>query len=155
MHAASKLAAAICFLGALTACAKSDDTPADTATVDTAAGAANLTPTPGMEGTPAAPSTSTGDALVHVPLTEWKVTVSKAAISPGVTTFHAMNQGTYTHAFEIEGNGKEWKSDPIAPGGTATLTPTLTAGTYEVYCPIMDSHGNHQQKGMRTTFTVR
>ena len=153
MNITTRLATAICFAAALTACAKTGDSAADTATVDTAPGA--ILSAPATETSEAPAATTSDAALVHVPLTEWKVTVSKAVIAPGATTFHAMNQGTNTHAFEIEGNGEEWKSAPIAPGGSATLMPTLTPGTYEVYCPIVDSHGNHQQRGMRTTFVVR
>lgn len=150
MNTASKLSA-LCLAFAFTACAGADDSAADTAAIDIAPSAVDVIP--GPTSTPAA---ATGEAdLIHVPLREWSVTVSKSVIAPGATTFHAMNEGTYTHAFEIEGNGQEWRSDPIPPGGTATLTPTLTAGTYEVYCPIADTHGNHQQRGMRTTFTVR
>lgn len=149
MRTSTRLAAAICVAALLTACAGGDDTAADTAAIDTAPGPVNVED---PSATPAAP----GEAdLVHVPLTEWSVTVSKSVIPPGATTFHAMNQGTYTHAFEIEGNGQEWESDPIPPGGTATLNPTLTAGTYTVYCPIADAQGNHRQRGMSTTFTVR
>ncbi|MCR4341297.1 MAG: hypothetical protein NUW01_15575 [Gemmatimonadaceae bacterium] len=139
MRTTSKLAA-LSLAFALAACAGTDDSAAN----DTQAGLA--TPAP----------TATHDtAVIEVPLTEWSVVVSQGVVSPGTFNFHAMNQGTYTHAFEIEGNGQEWKSDPIPPGGTATLTPTLTLGTYTVYCPITDSQGNHRQKGMSTTFTVQ
>ena len=137
--------AAICLTVALGACSSGDDTTVDSAAVDTSMGAA-----------PTATPVATNDtAVIHVPLTEWSVVVSQGVVSPGTFTFHAMNQGSQTHAFEIEGNGQEWKSDPIPPGGTATLTPTLTPGTYTVYCPITDSQGNHREKGMSTTFTVQ
>ncbi len=148
MRTTGRIVASLLLSTALVACAKSDDAASDTtAAAETGAGS-TAEPTP-------APMATNDTAVIHVPLTEWSVVVSQGMVSPGTFNFHAMNQGTYPHAFEIEGNGKEWKSDPIPPGGTATLTPTLTAGTYEVYCPIVDSHGNHQQKGMRTTFTVR
>src|SRR5687767_1071978 len=144
-----RTAAVLLLSFSLAACAKSDDAATDTtAAGDTAAASAATTPTPTRVAT-------NDTAVIHVPLTEWSVVVSQGVVSPGTFIFHAMNQGTYPHAFEIEGNGKEWKSETIAPGGTATLKPTLTVGTYEVYCPIVDSHGNHQAKGMRTTFTVR
>lgn len=151
MSTTRTITAALLISTILTACAKGDDAADDTAAAaDTgaasAASAATVAPTP----------VATNDtAVIHVPLTEWSVVVSQGVVSPGTFVFHAMNQGTYSHAFEIEGNGKEWKSEPIPPGGEATLRPTLTAGTYEVYCPIVDSNGNHQQKGMRTTFSVR
>ena len=149
MSTTGRIAAALLLSAALAACARTDDAATDTTAIgDTAAASATATPTP-------APVATNDTAVIHVPLTEWSVVVSQGVVSPGTFVFHAMNQGTYPHAFEIEGNGKEWKSDPIPPGGTATLRPTLTVGTYEVYCPIVDSHGNHQAKGMRTTFTVR
>ena len=142
MRITGTIAATLLLSAVLAACAKTDTAAAG----DSAAASAAA----------ATPATTTNDpAVIHVPLTEWSVVVSQGIVSPGTFTFHAMNQGTYPHAFEIEGNGKEWKSDPIPPGGTAELTPTLTVGTYEVYCPIVDSHGNHQGKGMRTTFTVQ
>lgn len=138
MSITSRLTAALCLTAALTACAKSDDSATDSAAAATAT-----------------PTATNDTAVIHVPLTEWSVVVSQGVVSPGTFNFHAMNQGANTHAFEIEGNGQEWKSDPIPPGGTATLTPTLTVGTYEVYCPIVDSNGNHKERGMRTTFTVQ
>jgi uncharacterized cupredoxin-like copper-binding protein len=152
MHITTRLVSAACLAAALTACTARDDSGADTAAIDTAP--SPISPTTMPETSAAAPTTGAAE-LVHVPLNEWSVTVSKSVLAPGTTTFHAMNQGTTTHAFEIEGNDQEWKSDPIPPGGTATLTPTLTPGTYTVYCPITDSQGNHRQKGMSTTFTVR
>lgn len=154
MRTTTRLAGALCFTLVATACAGRDDSAADTAAIDTAPGP--ILPAPASTPETTGASAAGGDTdLVHVPLKEWSVTVSKAVLAPGPRTFHAMNQGTNTHAFEIEGNGQEWKSDPIPPGGSATLTPTLAAGTYTVYCPIVDSHGNHRQRGMSTTFSVR
>ena len=143
MKTASKLAA-LSLAFALAACAGSDDSSTDSAAADTSAAS-----------TPVAPVATNDTAVIHVPLTEWSVVVSQGVVSPGTFNFHAMNQGTYTHAFEIEGNGQEWKSEPIPPGGTATLTVALTPGTYTVYCPITDAQGNHQEKGMSTTFSVQ
>ncbi len=148
MRTTGRIVASLLLSTALVACARSDDAASDTTAASETGAGSTAAPTP-------APTATNDTAVIHVPLTEWSVVVSQGIVSPGTFNFHAMNQGTYPHAFEIEGNGKEWKSDPIPPGGTATLTPTLTAGTYEVYCPIVDSHGNHQQKGMRTTFSVR
>lgn len=143
MTTASKLAALSLAL-ALAACAGSDDSAAS----DTSA-------TSATSATSVGPVATNDTAVIHIPLTEWSVVVSQGIVSPGTFNFHAMNQGTYAHAFEIEGNGQEWKSDPIPPGGTATVTATLTPGTYTVYCPITDSQGNHREKGMSTTFSVQ
>lgn len=106
--------------------------------------------------TPAPPLTATHDtAGIEIVLTEWSVVVSQGIVSPGTFTFRAANQGSNAHVFQIEGNGQQWKSDPIAPGGSARLTPTLTAGTYTVSCPITDGQGSHREKGMSSTFSVQ
>jgi plastocyanin len=153
MNIALKLAVAL-GVAATFSCAKTDDAATDTTVADTAPG--------GIEN-PAMPSTAApagGTAVgepdqIHIPLREWTIRVAKSPIRAGRTTFHAMNEGKYQHAVEIEGNGQEWKVDPIRPGGTATLTANLTPGTYTVYCPIVDTHGNHQKRGMTTTLVVQ
>ncbi|MGK2934718.1 MAG: hypothetical protein ACSLFE_05675 [Gemmatimonadaceae bacterium] len=147
MRTTRKLAA-LSLAFALSACAGTDDSATDSAAMDTLGSATPAAPA-------AMPAATNDTAVIHVPLTEWSVVVSQGVVSPGTFNFHAMNQGANTHAFEIEGNGQEWKSDPIPPGGTATLTPTLTPGRYTVYCPITDRQGNHREKGMSTTFTVQ
>lgn len=134
----------------LIGCAKTDESATDTAAADTASAIEN--PALPSAGAPAA----TGEpGQIHIRLNEWTVRVSKSPIRAGRTTFHAMNEGKNQHAFEIEGNGEEWKVDAIKPGGTATLAATLTPGTYQVYCPLVDTHGNHQKRGMSTTLVVQ
>jgi hypothetical protein len=151
MKIALKLAVAACFTSTIAGCARTDDAGVDTAGVDTA-GAIQKTVAPAAGPT----EKLTGEPdLVHVRLREWSVPVSKSPIRAGRTTFHAMNEGKYQHALEIEGNGQEWKIDAIKPGGTATLAATLTPGTYTVYCPLVDTHGNHQKRGMTTTLVVQ
>jgi uncharacterized cupredoxin-like copper-binding protein len=137
----------------LSGCARTDEPATDTAAIDTAGAIEN----------PAMPSTvartegiAPGEPdQIHIRLNEWTVRVSKSPIRAGRTTFHAMNEGKNQHAFEIEGNGEEWKVGAIKPGGTATLAANLTPGTYKVYCPLVDTHGNHQQRGMSTTLVVQ
>jgi plastocyanin len=157
MNTALKLVAVIC-VGATLGCARTDDAASDTAVADTSSGAlANpampSTGDPGV-GTPAGTAVGEPDQI-HIPLREWTIRVAKSPIRAGRTTFHAMNEGKYQHAVEIEGNGQEWKVDPIKPGGTANLTANLTPGTYTVYCPIVDTQGNHQKRGMSTTLVVQ
>jgi plastocyanin len=153
MKLALKLVVAVSLVATLSACARTDDAARDTAAADTAS-LAPETPSPSTAA-PAA-GTATGEPdLVHIRLSEWTVRVSKSPIRAGRTTFHAMNEGKYQHAFEIEGNGQEWKVDGIKPGGTTTLAATLTPGTYTVYCPLVDTHGNHQKRGMSTTLVVQ
>ena len=51
----------------------------------------------------------------------------------------------------VEGSGAtDTPSDTVSSGGTATLTETLAAGTYEYYCEIP----GHRAGGMVGTLTV-
>jgi plastocyanin len=68
----------------------------------------------------------------------------------GETTIRVVNNGSLTHALEVEGNDVEQETDEIAPGESADLTVDLPDGEYEIYCPIDD----HKSKGMETTLLV-
>ncbi len=153
MKIALKLTTAFCVAATLASCARTGDSTVDTLGADTTPAGTSASPSTGAQTTP---GTATGEPdQIHVVLREWSLRVSKSPIRAGRTTFHAMNEGKYQHAFEIEGNGQEWKVDPIKPGGTATLAADLKPGTYTVYCPIVDTHGNHQKRGMTTTLLVQ
>jgi uncharacterized cupredoxin-like copper-binding protein len=69
----------------------------------------------------------------------------------GTITFHITNNGKHNHNFKISGNGieKELPSD-LLPDSTADMTLPLTAGTYDVDCPII----GHAMLGMRLSVTV-
>ena len=72
-------------------------------------------------------------------------------LSPGRYTFVMANDGQATHAIEITGPGVEdQKSGTAGPGGTSSVTVTLKAGNYTIFCPV----GNHRAMGMQTSFTV-
>jgi uncharacterized cupredoxin-like copper-binding protein len=83
---------------------------------------------------------------------EFSLTPSTVALSkPGTYAFHVSNEGTITHAFEVEGNGVEEKSGDISAGSSATLEVTFSKeGSYEIYCPI----DGHKAQGMKGTLTV-
>ena len=89
---------------------------------------------------------------VAAKLSEWKVELSTGEITAGAVTFTITNAGTIPHAFEVEGRGLERETPIIQPGATATLTLTLAAGTYEVYCPVGED--SHKKLGMETRLTV-
>ena len=100
-------------------------------------------------------SASKGGAVVKTiqisekefPLTPSTVHLSKT----GTYEFEATNNGTTTHALEIEGNGVEEKSGDISPGSKMTLRVTFSkAGSYEMYCPI----DGHKAQGMKGSITV-
>lgn len=98
------------------------------------------------------------DPAVHdlaATLSEWNIRLGQDTVAPGSTVIRARNNGQFPHALEVERNGEEWETDPIEPGAWADLEVDLEPGTYEVYCPIDDEHGNHEQMGMRTELVVR
>jgi plastocyanin len=81
------------------------------------------------------------DHEIHMPQT----------VSAGRVVFNIENAGKEDHAFEIEGNGIEEESEVLTAGNKTTMEVNLTPGTYTVYCPV----GDHKDKGMRMTLTVR
>ncbi len=91
-------------------------------------------------------------AQVSVRLSEWKVELSQQAIAAGTVRFAITNAGSIPHAFEVEGHGIEKETTTIQPGASDTLTLTLTAGTYEVYCPV--GQDSHKKLGMESHIRV-
>jgi plastocyanin len=101
------------------------------------------------------PDTDAQRRTVSATLDEWTVRLEAESLDSGAVRFVVINNGQYHHALEFERGDEEWETDHIAPGDSAVLEMTLEPGTYEVYCPIDDEHGSHQQLGMRTRLVVR
>jgi plastocyanin len=142
--AAGLLAAAV-----LSACGGSDGGGGS------AASTATGNPSPSSSTASAPASSSAGSqasaTTVQVAAKDFTLTLSTASFTPGTYTFQMTNDGNATHAIEIDGPGVEdQKSDTAGPGGSASVTVTLQAGDYTIYCPV----GNHRAMGMQTTFTV-
>ena len=91
-------------------------------------------------------------AAVSVKLSEWNVELSQTSVTAGPVTFTVTNTGNIPHAFEIEGQGLEQETAVLQPGSSATLTVTLKAGTYELYCPV--GNDSHKKLGMQTGLKV-
>jgi uncharacterized cupredoxin-like copper-binding protein len=82
---------------------------------------------------------------------EFKIELGSSTFKPGATTFNVTNNGSFKHNLTIDGPGVEdEKTDSIEPGKTGSVTATLSAGTYELYCSIP----THKDKGMDVTITV-
>ena len=95
---------------------------------------------------------SQAPAAVVIRLTEWKVDVSAGRVPAGPTVFAVTNGGTIPHALEVEGRGLERSTRMLQPGQTDTLTLTLRAGSYELYCPV--GGDSHKHLGMLARLVV-
>lgn len=93
------------------------------------------------------PAPSGGGSTVKLSETEFKISPADPSVkTTGTVTFVASNDGTTTHALEVEGPGGEKKTTDIGPGKSATLKVDVSKpGTYEFYCPI----DAHKQQGMK------
>ncbi|MGH7664906.1 MAG: cupredoxin domain-containing protein [Gemmatimonadaceae bacterium] len=143
-----RLAAPVMILAAvgMSACQPADDGAMDDSL---AAGAADDPMDVGDD------SAMGGGTNVTAALSEWSIELASDTINAGPTTFRVTNNGTVAHQFEVEGNGVETETAEIPPGGEATLSVDLTAGTYEVYCPISNDSVDHSERGMTTRLVVR
>ena len=106
-------------------------------------------------GTSSTSSSSAGGPVlqtIQISEKEYSLTPSKITVAKtGTYRLKATNDGTISHALEIEGNGVEEKTGDVAPGSTATLRVNLSRdGSYEIYCPI----DGHRGQGMAGTLAV-
>jgi hypothetical protein len=101
------------------------------------------TDTPSNAPRPASPTQEVHliEYAIHMPDT----------LPAGRVAFNVENGGKETHAFEIEGNGIEQKTNELTRGNTASLEVDLKPGTYTIYCPV----DGHAKKGMKKTVVVK
>jgi uncharacterized cupredoxin-like copper-binding protein len=85
---------------------------------------------------------------VSVSETEFKITLPSTSFKAGQITFDVKNAGKIPHDLAIKGTSDKTKL--IQAGGTAQLTVTLKAGTYELYCTVP----GHEAAGMKQNITV-
>ncbi len=100
---------------------------------------------------------SAGGAVVQtIQVSEKEFSLNPSTITlpkDGTYAFEITNDGTITHAFNIEasGEGGEAKSGDIDPGSKKTVKFTFSSGTsYEMYCPV----DGHKSQGMKGTIMV-
>jgi uncharacterized cupredoxin-like copper-binding protein len=102
-----------------------------------------------------------GGAVVRtIQISEKEYSLNPSSITvpkPGTYEFEVTNDGTTTHALEIEqsgGNGGdngETKTGDIAPGSHKSVKFTFSSGArFEMYCPIDD----HKAMGMEGDISV-
>jgi uncharacterized cupredoxin-like copper-binding protein len=88
---------------------------------------------------------------INVTEKEFHIGLSTRKGAVGSVRFEVKNTGKLSHALAISGPGVKSKRTPlIKPGKTATLTVTLSAGTYTLWCPVP----GHAAQGMKTSLTV-
>jgi plastocyanin len=117
---------------------------------------------------------------VDVSLFEWGVDPSPTSVTAGQVTFTANNEGGEAHELVIvkdvapadlpvDEDGRVVEDqlpagafigeiEEFAAGGTETATFDLTAGTYTIFCNILEEEGgqteSHFQNGMVNTIEV-
>jgi uncharacterized cupredoxin-like copper-binding protein len=89
---------------------------------------------------------------VAVSETEFKIAAPAAKVAPGKVTFDVKNAGKIGHDLVVSGPGvsSTAKTALLNPGQSATLTVTLAAGTYTLYCSVP----GHRAAGMSAKLTV-
>jgi uncharacterized cupredoxin-like copper-binding protein len=146
------LPAALLVVLAVVACKKESDeppllagTPADTAaTVDTATHPAS----PGGEAL--VPDVAAGTTVL-VMLSDGSIAVREQSIPPGPAVLTVENRGTGVHNLFVEGQGiSRAAGDNIDAGGSSTVDVNFQAGSYVLYCPIL----NHREKGEQVQINV-
>jgi uncharacterized cupredoxin-like copper-binding protein len=100
---------------------------------------------------PGATPVAAGHAI-PVTETEFKIALPAQKVAPGKVTFAVKNAGHIQHDFVVSGPGvtAAAKTPLINPGKSGTLTVTLAAGSYTVYCSVP----GHRAAGMVATLTV-
>ena len=87
---------------------------------------------------------------VTVTEVEYKLTLSSTHLAAGKTTLLVVNKGKLAHSLEISGPmlKKRLIAGTLKPGASRSVTVTLEAGSYTLWCPI----DGHAKLGMQTTF---
>lgn len=83
---------------------------------------------------------------------EYKLTLSRTHVSAGATTFVVVDKGKLAHSLSISGPGlkKRLIAGTIKPGTSRTVSVTLKAGTFTLWCP----QPGHAALGMKTSLKV-
>ena len=102
-------------------------------------------------------SSAAGGAVVQtIQISEKEFSLNPSTVTvpkPGTYEFDVTNDGSITHAFNVEqsGGGDEAETGDIDPGSHKTVKFTFSAGgSYEMYCPI----DGHKAEGMEGPIMV-
>jgi PQQ system protein len=95
-------------------------------------------------------SAAGGAVIQTIRISEKEYSLNPSTVTlpkPGTYEFDVTNDGSITHAFNVEesGGGDEAEAGDIEPGSHKTVKFTFSAGgSYEMYCPI----DGHKAQGM-------
>jgi PQQ system protein len=102
-------------------------------------------------GSSGSEGSAAGGAVVQtIRISEKEYSLNPSTVTlpkPGTYEFDVTNDGSITHAFNVEesGGGDEAEAGDIEPGSHKTVKFTFSAGgSYEMYCPI----DGHKAQGM-------
>jgi uncharacterized cupredoxin-like copper-binding protein len=101
----------------------------------------------------AAPSAAAGGTTaVTATETEFHIALSKKSFSPGTYKFTAVDKGHLQHNLVINGPGVNQVKTAglLSPGQSASVTVTLSKGSYDIYCGVP----GHKAEGMNVNITV-
>jgi len=112
--------------------------------------ASSAAPAPAARSGSAPPSASAA-TTVSTTEADFSIALSQKAFTPGTYVFQVRNAGKYPHNLVIAGPGvNSAASETMKPGGSAAVTVTMKAGSYELWCSIP----GHKDQGMDVTITV-
>jgi uncharacterized cupredoxin-like copper-binding protein len=129
-----------------------------------------------LMGTLAACGGGSSGKKINVSEVDYKILPDTTSVAAGKVTFKVTNNGTFVHEFVVdraadaaslplEDNGEVDEDkipdsnhlgevEDIDPGKSKSLTVTLTAGKYVLFCNREDGPQVHFKNGMHTDFTV-
>lgn len=85
---------------------------------------------------------------VEVSLFEWGISTNVIEVQEGTVEFVVSNDGNVGHALKITGNGVSEETVVFGGGESRTLRVELSAGNYDLWCPV----GGHRGLGMEAPF---
>lgn len=132
-------------LAALTACGGGSSSSAGASSTAAAQSSA-------AAGGSSAASTVGQDGTLTATEADFSIDLGTKTLKAGPYLVKVDNTGSATHDLVVERNGARIAgTSTIAPGASASLSVTLTPGSYVFYCSV----GNHRAMGMETTVTVQ
>lgn len=90
------------------------------------------------------------DAIAVV-VNDGRIRLGRDSVGGGPTTLVIENQGDQRHVIEVfSRHYGQWRTAPIEPGGSASMSMPLTFATYEVFCTVE----GHREAGEVATLRV-